>query len=61
MESSLHHRIRTHASTVALSLLMAAVGILSSCITEDLPDATRQGTFQACWKALDEHYCFFEE
>ena len=37
------------------------MGILSSCITEDLPDATRQGTFQACWKALDEHYCFFEE
>lgn len=40
---------------------MAAMGILSSCITEDLPDATRQGSFQACWKALDEHYCFFEE
>ena len=61
MESSLHHRLRTHAASVALTLLLACAGILSSCITEDLPAATRQGTFQACWQTLDEHYCFFGE
>ncbi len=41
-----------------LVLLFAAA--LSSCITEDVFDATRRGTFDALWQTLDERYCFFD-
>lgn len=33
---------------------------LPSCITEDFPADTRKGNFDALWKIVDEHYCFFE-
>lgn len=26
----------------------------------DMPDDTRHGTFEALWRTLDEHYCFFD-
>ena len=33
---------------------------LSSCINEDEYDNSPQGNFEALWKILDEHYCFFD-
>jgi len=33
---------------------------LNSCIKEDNFDSSREGTFEALWKLMDEHYCFFE-
>ena len=33
---------------------------LSSCIDEDEYDNSPQGNFEALWKILDEHYCFFD-
>ena len=33
---------------------------LTSCIDEDEYDNTPQGNFEALWKILDEHYCFFD-
>ena len=33
---------------------------LTACVDEEeLPD-TPQGNFQALWKIIDEHYCFFD-
>lgn len=36
---------------------------LSSCLDDDsLEQAdSLDGTFEACWQALDQHYCFFDE
>ena len=32
-----------------------------SCVDEEEFDDSPQGNFEALWKILDEHYCFFEE
>ena len=33
--------------------------LITSCIDEDEHDDTPQGNFEALWKIIDEHYCFF--
>ena len=42
-----------------LSILLALL-TLSSCVKEDNYDNTRQGNFEALWKLMNEHYCFFD-
>ena len=44
---------------LSLIILFTALS-LSSCIKEDYPDATRTGNFEALWRLMDEHYCFFD-
>ena len=36
---------------------------LTSCLDDDslAEDNTYEGNFEACWKAMDEYYCFFDE
>lgn len=34
--------------------------LLPSCITEDVPDNTPMGNFEALWQIIDNKYCFFE-
>ena len=34
--------------------------LLSSCVDEEQYDDTPIGNFEALWKIMDEHYCFFE-
>lgn len=35
--------------------------VTASCITEDFPNqSTPHDTFEALWRTLDEHYCFFD-
>ena len=43
-------------------LIYLAIIILSltSCIDEDEYEDTAQGNFEALWKIMDEHYCFFD-
>ena len=46
-------------------LLICATGIISllgliGCIDEDVFPDTPQGNFEALWKIIDEHYCFFD-
>lgn len=41
---------------IAISMLM-----MTSCIEEDHFEDTPRGNFEALWKIIDEHYCFFEE
>jgi len=34
--------------------------LIASCVDEEQFDDTPEGNFQALWKAVDEHYCFFD-
>lgn len=51
-----------HLRSHLYSLLFLATCLLlpTSCITEDVYDHSRRGTFEALWHTLDEHYCFFD-
>ena len=40
--------------------ILPVTSLLCACITEDLPDNTRRGNFEALWKTLDQRYCFFD-
>ncbi|MFV0310398.1 MAG: S41 family peptidase [Dysgonomonas sp.] len=42
-----------------LFISLAFVFCFSSCFDEDKFDNTRKGNFEALWKIMDEHYCFF--
>ena len=48
-------------STSFFAMLWVAITLtflLPSCITEDVPDNTPQGNFEALWKIIDTKYCF---
>ena len=53
MKQFLHH---------ILTSLVYLIGpiVLTSCVNEDEFDNTPQGNFEALWKIIDEHYCFFD-
>jgi hypothetical protein len=42
-----------------LFISLACVFSFSSCFDEDKFDNSRKGNFEALWKIMDEHYCFF--
>ncbi|MBO4674417.1 MAG: S41 family peptidase [Bacteroidaceae bacterium] len=48
-----------HALAVA-NLSLITFTLTFSCVKEEPYDNTRQGVFEAAWKILDEHYCFFD-
>ena len=43
-----------------LIMVLFVIG-LASCVTEEEYDDTAQGNFEALWRIMDEHYCFFDE
>lgn len=34
---------------------------MAACVDEDTFDDTPRGNFEALWRIMDEHYCFFQE
>jgi hypothetical protein len=60
--SELHRQLYIYVRA-ALTLLLVAVvamGSLSSCVDEEYPSSdTPEGNFEALWRIMDEHYCFF--
>lgn len=56
MSSKLH---RPHKA-IALPFYFFTL-LLFSCVTEDEYPDTPQGNFEALWRIMDEHYCFFGE
>lgn len=48
--------MRTPTLPAILLLLLLS---LASCVTEEVENNTRRGNFDALWRTLDEHYCFF--
>ena len=53
-------RFLRHAITAACTLLIGLTS-LTSCITETEYNNSPRGNFEALWKMIDEHYCFFRE
>ena len=53
-------RFLRHAITAACTLLIGLTS-LTSCITEPEYNNSPRGNFEALWKMIDEHYCFFRE
>ena len=45
--------------TLHLTLITLAACLLTSCVDEDTYDNTRRGNYEALWKIMNEHYCFF--
>ena len=45
--------------TIFLSII-SVIFLLSSCITEDMPDNTPRGNFETLWKIIDTKYCFLD-
>ncbi len=43
-----------------LFMLLLQIFILVSCVEEDEYANTPTGNFEALWKIMDEHYCFFD-
>jgi hypothetical protein len=53
----------THSRIIGLLILIGQFmlcGTLTSCVDEEQYDDTPQGNFEALWKIIDEHYCFFD-
>lgn len=50
----LHHDIR-------LLLLFLSVILLSGCVKDEVFTNDSRGNFEALWRIMDEHYCFFSE
>ena len=40
--------------------ILATTLLLPSCITEDVPDNSPQGNFEALWQIIDTKYCFLD-
>ena len=53
-------RIHIHSLSHLVLLVLTAM-VFSSCVDEDEFDDTANGNFEALWKIMDEHYCFFQE
>ncbi|MBO7569420.1 MAG: peptidase S41, partial [Bacteroidaceae bacterium] len=45
-----------------LLLLAFSFSLLTftSCVKEDFYDNTKQGNYEALWRIMNEHYCFFD-
>ena len=54
--------IHSFVSSRSFATLWMTIVILflPSCITEDVPDNTPQGNFEALWKIIDTKYCFLD-
>ena len=55
MKRPLHHISRLLASILTMTVLL-----LTACVQEDFYDNTRRGNYEALWRIMDEHYCFFD-
>ena len=41
-------------------LLFLCASLLSGCVKEDEFANNPRGNFEALWRIIDEHYCFFD-
>ena len=55
MKRPLHHILRLLASILTMTVLL-----LTACVQEDFYDNTRLGNYEALWRIMNEHYCFFD-
>ncbi len=43
-----------------ITFYLILIACLTSCITEEQQPMNPKGSFEALWKIVDEHYCFFD-
>lgn len=57
------HKLQTVLPRLLLAFMMLLTLSFVSCLDDDSLeyDESLEGTFEACWQTLDEHYCFFDE
>ena len=44
----------------AIIYLLPTLFLFNGCISEESYENSNQGNFEALWKIIDEHYCFFD-
>ena len=47
-------------TSIYLLTVLCSLCMITSCVDEDKFADTPRGNFEALWKILDEHYCFFD-
>ena len=47
-------------SVLRLLILSCSFLVFHSCVKEDFYDNTKQGNYEALWRIMNEHYCFFD-
>ena len=52
--------MRTISNILNVLALLIGLTALGGCVNEDEYPNTPQGNFEALWKLIDEHYCFFD-
>ena len=52
--------MRTISNILKVLALLIGLTTLGGCVNEDEYPDTPQGNFEALWKLIDEHYCFFD-
>lgn len=45
---------------ILITFYLILITCLTSCITEEQHPTDAKGCFEALWKVVDEHYCFFD-
>ena len=48
------------AALARLAILAILATFANSCVDVTEHDDTPQGNFEALWRIIDEHYCFFD-
>lgn len=43
---------------ITYAKLMVCTCLLTSCVTESVPDNNKRGNFEALWQTLNTRYCF---
>lgn len=46
---------------ISIFILLLLPFMFVACVSEDEYDDSPQGNFEALWRIMDEHYCFFKE
>ena len=60
MNTYRQHHIRQKAKALAILPIYLLTLFLFSCVNEEEFPDTAKGNFEALWKIIDEHYCFFD-
>jgi len=56
-----HAKKRGMLIAAFIVVIQAMSFLLTSCVKEDEFSDNARGNFEALWKIMDEHYCFFDE
>lgn len=53
-------KLHKYLHLITYTTLMVCTCLLTSCVTESVPDNNKRGNFEALWQTLNTRYCFFD-